>query len=195
MIVETSHSLGRRVVAHCTCTAAIDNAVTAAVDFIEHAMFNTPEQAGVYDPRVAERLAKSGIVVTPTLQVFRDLVDLLPAGPERDGWQLRNEAHEHSVRNLHALGVPLLAGSDAGWRATTFDSFWKELDELVVSGLTPVQAVNAATGAIARAWGYEQFGAIAPGRTADLVVARGDVAHDIRCLTDIQAVYQAGLRV
>ena len=195
VIVESSHALGRRVVAHCTCTAAIDNAVTAGVDFIEHAMFNTPEQGGLYDPRVAERLATSGIVVTPTLQVFRDLVDLLPAGPERDGWQERNHAHQEAVRKLHTLGVPLLAGSDAGWRATAFDTFWKELDELVACGLTPVQAINAATGAIARAWGYERFGAIAAGRAADLVVVSGDVSRDIRRLASVQAVYQSGAQV
>jgi imidazolonepropionase-like amidohydrolase len=93
------------------------------------------------------------------------------------------------------LGVPLLAGSDAGWRATAFDTFWKELDELVVCGLTPVQAVNAATGAVARAWGYERFGAIAAGRAADLVVVSGDVSRDIRRLASVQAVYQSGAQV
>ena len=194
-IVETSHALGKRVVAHCTCTAAIENAVTAQVDFIEHAMFNAPTQQAIYDPRVAELLAKSGIAVTPTLQVFRDLVDLLPDSPERSSWQVRNEAHENVVRNLHALGVPLLAGSDAGWRATAFDTFWKELDELVVCGLAPVQAIGAATGAISKAWGYDQFGTIQVGRTADLVVVAGDVARDIKRLARVQAVFQAGVKV
>ena len=195
VIVGTSHALGRRVVAHCTCTAAIENAVAAQVDFIEHAMFNAPTQQAVYDPRVAELLAKSGIAVTPTLQVFRDLVDLLPDGPERTGWQVRNEAHRMTVRSLHALGVPLLAGSDAGWRATAFDTFWKELDELVECGLSPVEAIGAATGAISKAWGYDQFGAIQPGRTADLVVVAGDVSRDIKRLARVQAVYQAGVKV
>ena len=195
VIVETSHALGKRVVAHCTCTAAIENAVTAQVDFIEHAMFNAPTQQATYDPRVAELLAKSGIAVTPTLQVFRDLVDLLPDSPERSSWQVRNEAHENVVRKLHALGVPLLAGSDAGWRATSFDTFWKELDEVVLCGLAPVQAIGAATGAISKAWGYDQFGAIQAGRTADLVVVAGDVSRDIKRLARVQAVYQAGVKV
>jgi imidazolonepropionase-like amidohydrolase len=195
VIVETSHALGKRVVVHCTCTAAIENAVTAQVDFIEHAMFNAPTQQAIYDPRVAELLAKSGIAVTPTLQVFRDLVDLLTDGPERSSWQVRNEAHENAVRNLHALGVPLLAGSDAGWRATAFDTFWKELDELVGCGLAPVQAIAAATGAISKAWGYDNFGMIQSGRMADLVVVPGDVSRDIKRLARVQAVYQAGVKV
>ena len=132
--------------------AAIANAVEAGVDFIEHAMFTGPDGPSHYDPRVAEALARSGIRVTPTLQVFRDLVDLLPPGAERDGWQARREAHEAQIARLHNLGVPLLAGSDAGWRATRFDTFWKELDELVICGLSPVEAVHAAVGqAVARA--------------------------------------------
>ncbi|MEP7198952.1 MAG: amidohydrolase family protein, partial [Chloroflexota bacterium] len=193
VIVESAHALGKRVVAHCTCTAAIENAVTAHVDFIEHAMFSAPTQQTIYDPRVAELLAKSGIAVTPTLQVFRDLVDLLPDSPERSNWQVRHAAHENVVRDLHALGVPLLAGSDAGWRATAFDTFWKELDELVICGLTPVQAIHAATGAIGKAWGYNHFSTLEVGRAADLVVVTGDASRDIKRLASVQAVYQAGV--
>ncbi len=193
VIVRTAHDLGKTVTTHCTCTAAIANAVEAGVDFIEHAMFTGPAGPSNYDPRVAEALAKSGIRVTPTLQVFRDLVDLLPPGPERDGWQARREAHEAQIAKLHDLGVPLLAGSDAGWRATRFDTFWKELDELVICGLSPVEAVHAATGRTAEALGLaNRVGTVQPGRSADLLLARGNVAQDIGCLQYVHSVYQAG---
>lgn len=192
VIVDTAHMLGRRVVAHCICITAIENAVDAGVDFIEHAMFTTPDQGVQFDARVAEKLAKAAIPVTPTMQVFRDLVDLLPPGAERDTWRIRNEGHREVIGKLHAYGVTLLAGSDAGWRATAFETFWKELDELVNSGLTPVQAVQAATGAIAQTWGYTDFGLIAAKRSADLVVVEGNLAAGIDCLNHVRAVYQAG---
>jgi imidazolonepropionase-like amidohydrolase len=66
---------------------------------------------------------------------------------------------------------------------------------LVVCGLAPVQAIGAATGAISKAWGYDQFGTIQAGRTADLLVVAGDVARDIKRLARVQAVYQAGVKV
>jgi len=191
-IADTAHILGKRVVAHCICTTAIENAVDAGVDFIEHAMFTQPDGGVRFDPRVADKLARSGIAVTPTMQVFRDLRDLLADGIERDNWTTRNDAHRAVVAELHSRGVPLLAGSDAGWRATAFETFWKELDELVIAGLSPTAAVSAATGAIARAWGYDQFGLIAPGYIADLVAVEGDLSANIRCLEKVRAVYQRG---
>jgi uncharacterized protein (DUF885 family) len=49
-----------------------------------------------------------------------------------------------------------LAGSDAGWRATAFTTYWRELDELVRLGLSPVAAIHASTGAVANALKLDQ---------------------------------------
>lgn len=192
-IVETAHGLGRRVSAHCIATGSIENAVAAGVDLIEHASFYGPDLIPHLDERVAEQLARSGIPVTPTLQVNRDLVDLLPEGPERTLWQRRQESQREIVRRLRELGVPILAGSDAGWRATAFDTFWKELDELVACGLTPLEAIRAATSAATEALGIDdQFGAVSPGQRADLVAVAGNPAHDIRAVKAVTMVMQAG---
>jgi imidazolonepropionase-like amidohydrolase len=195
-LVETAHGLGRKVSAHCIATASIANAVEAGVDMIEHASFYGPDLVPHLDPRVADLLAEAAIPVTPTLQVARDMVDLLPDGPERDLWRQRQEAHHAIVRTLHARGVPMLAGSDAGWRATAFDTFGKELEELIVCGLSVPDAIHAATGGVTRALGYsETFGTIQPGQRADLVAVAGNLATDIHCLTHVSAVMQAGARV
>jgi imidazolonepropionase-like amidohydrolase len=195
-IVETAHDLGRTVTMHCIATESIERAIDAGADFIEHAMFFDRDLEPRYDPRIAERLAESGITVTPTLQVNRDLVDLLPEDAERDQWLIRQESHRTMTARLHELGVPLLAGSDAGWRATAFDTFWKELDELVVCGLTPVEAIRAATGAAAAALGADgRYGTIEPGATANLLAVEGNAAADIRCLAQVRAVFAAGLAV
>ncbi len=192
-IVDTAHGLGRLVSAHCIATASIENAVDAGVDLIEHASFFAPSGANVFDERVAEKLAKSGIPVTPTLQVNRDLVDLLPEGDERSLWQRRQESQREFVGRLHALGVPMLAGSDAGWRATAFDTFWKELDELVASGLSPVAAIHAATGAVTNALRLgETFGTVRAGQQADLIAVPGNLAEDISRLANVELVMQRG---
>lgn len=195
-IVETAHGLGRRVAMHCIATASIDLAVAAGADLIEHASFFGPDLAPRYDPAVAERLARAAIPVTPTLQVARDLVDLLPEGPERTLWRRRQEEHRAIVARLWGLGVPILAGSDAGWRATAFDTFWKELEELAACGLTPIEVVRAATGAVSAALGDgDRFGAIGPGRVADLLAVDGDLAADVRCLRRVRGVFQGGIAV
>ncbi len=193
VIVETAHDLGRMVAAHCIATASIENAIQAGVDLIEHASFFGPDLIPQFDARVAEKLARASIPVTPTLQVNRDLVDLLPEGPERALWERRQQAQREIVSALRDLGVPLLAGSDAGWRATAFDTFWKELDELVECGFSAVAAIHAATGAVSRALrSDERYGTIRPGQIADLVAVEGQVEASIKYLREVRGVIQAG---
>jgi imidazolonepropionase-like amidohydrolase len=192
-IVETAHAMGRTVTAHCIATASIANAVAAGVDHIEHASFMGPDLQPDFDERIANDLAASGIPVTPTLQVARDLVDLDPDSPDYDLWRRRQESGRTIISNLRELGVPLLAGSDAGWRATAFDTFWKELDELVACGLTPTAAIHAATGAASAAMGTaDHFGTIQPGLLADLLAVDGDLSADITRLRDVRLVLQGG---
>jgi imidazolonepropionase-like amidohydrolase len=193
VVVETAHDLGRKVSMHCIATESIDRAVAAGADLIEHASFYGTDLVPRYDPAVGERLARTGIPVTPTLQVARDLVDLDDANPDAALWRQRRETHLEIVARLRELGVPILAGSDAGWRATAFDTFWKEFDELTAAGLTPVEAVRAGTGATAQSLGLaDSVGTVQPGHRADLLVVDGDLGADIGCLRNVRAVYQAG---
>jgi imidazolonepropionase-like amidohydrolase len=196
VIVETSHELGRKVSMHCIATESVDRAVAASADMIEHAMFYGRDLVPRIDEAVAERLARAGTPVTPTLQVARDLIDNQSPSDDLALWMERCEKGIEIASRLRELGVPLLAGSDAGWRATAFDTFWKEVAELVVVGLTPVQAVAAATSGPARVLGQEQVtGAIRTGLRADLLVVAGNVAEDIRCLQRVEAVFQGGQQV
>jgi imidazolonepropionase-like amidohydrolase len=192
-IVEAAHDLGKLVAMHCIATESIARAVAAGTDLIEHAMFYDTDLIPRYNPAVAERLAKSGIAVTPTMQVNRDLIDLLPGDPNYDRWLHNEEEAQKTVANLKALGVPLLAGSDSGWRATAFDTFWKELHELTLSGLTPAEAIHSATGAVTKTVRlHDTFGTITPGLLADLVAVNGNVANDIALLQSVKHVYQSG---
>jgi imidazolonepropionase-like amidohydrolase len=196
VVVETSHELGRKVSMHCIATESIDRAMAAGADMIEHAMFYGKDLIPRIDEAVAERLARAGTPVTPTLQVARDLIDNPSPADDLTLWMERYEKGIEIASRLRELGVPLLAGSDAGWRATAFETFWKEVAELVAVGLSPVHAIAAATSGPARVLGQEQVtGAIRTGLRADLLVVAGNVAEDIRCLQSVKAVFQGGQQV
>jgi imidazolonepropionase-like amidohydrolase len=72
----------------------------------------------------------------------------------------RRDAQWEMMRRLHRAGVRLLVGSDAGWRYTRFDAVWRELEELVVCGLSPLEAITGATGGAAAAIGRTDEGRV-----------------------------------
>jgi imidazolonepropionase-like amidohydrolase len=195
VIVETAHDLGRKVSMHCIATESIDRAITAGADLIEHAMFYGLDVVPRLDERVAQRLADSQIPVTPTTQVAKDILDLRSPADDMAVWAERRAAALEIVARLREMGVPMLAGSDAGWRATAFETFWRELAELVEAGMSPVAAIAAATSGPANALGLDHVGTLHPGLRADLLVVEGNVATDIRCLARVKAVFQGGRQV
>lgn len=101
-----------------------------------------------------------------------------------------------NVRRLHAAGVTILAGSDAQSGVFPGAGLHRELALLVESGLTPAEAIRAATIAPARflAGGAEpEFGLVAPGKIADLLLVDGDPTIDLAALTEIRAVILRGV--
>lgn len=101
-----------------------------------------------------------------------------------------------TVRRLHSAGVTILAGTDAPNPGTAHGAAMPiELAYLVRSGLTPAQALKAATSVPARTWGMADRGRIAPGYRADLLLVGGDPTRDIGALRDIVAVWKNGMRV
>jgi imidazolonepropionase-like amidohydrolase len=101
-----------------------------------------------------------------------------------------------SVRALHAVGVDILAGTDAGNPGTAHGaSIHQEMQLLVQAGLTPIQALRAATSLPAERFGLAQRGKIAPGYRADLVLLQGDPTIDIEQTRAIAQVWKNGFAV
>ena len=202
--IDEAHKIGKLASCHCIATVSVERALDAGTDHIEHCSFMAPDSTWRYDERVAQRVADAGVYVTATLQV---MVDSMAIMQERYAQGIatpqevqvvtltphRNEESIANIRHLHDLGVPIVAGNDAGWRYTGFDDFHKELALLVRAGMTPLEAIHAATGRAAKACQLDGIaGTIAAGCAADLLAVRGDPATDLSALNMPAMVLQAG---
>lgn len=100
---------------------------------------------------------------------------------------------------MFRAGVPVLAGTDgtggAGHPTTHGISYHGELALLVAAGLTPVQALTAATAAPADAFGLHDRGRVAAGLRADLLLVGGNPLTDITAVRDIAGLWRRGVPV
>jgi len=106
-----------------------------------------------------------------------------------------------TVAACHRAGVTILAGTDANQTAAApasppyGSSLHHELALLVDAGLTPVEALRAATATAAAYFGLDDRGVIEPGKRADLVLIDGDPVQDINAIRNVAAVWCAGVQV
>ena len=202
--VSAAHRLDIPVTVHCRGIPGIVNALEAGVDQIEHACFERPDGTLSFDPKLVRRMARGGICVTPTIQLYRDVqvhlkkkaVDnSLNAAEEKRLAGLPGviESKLKALRGFLAAGVTVVAGNDAGLPYTGFGCLWQELDAMMSGGMTAIQAITAATRAAARTMGMEdRIGSIQPGKQADLLVVDGDPTTDIAALSRVRLVMLAG---
>ena len=107
---------------------------------------------------------------------------------------------EQAKRNLGLLadgGVTIAMGTDSGTQLGRWQGYFEhvELELMVEAGLTPMQALVAATGNAARVMGLDELGALEPGRWADFVVLDADPLADIRNTRRMDSVWIAGRRL
>jgi imidazolonepropionase-like amidohydrolase len=153
-VMEAAVAAGRPVFAHAIGRAGALLAAERGVRALAH----TP----VVDSVAAARLKASGIVVVSTLAT-------LTARPEA-------EAIRRSIRLLRAVGVPVVLGSDAG--VLRHGRNVEELLALLRAGLTPAEAIRAATVEAAELLQRTDLGEIAVGGVADFVVVSEDPLRD-----------------
>jgi imidazolonepropionase-like amidohydrolase len=173
-LVDEAHALDRRVMCHALGGRGLEIAVAAGVDSIEHGCYLGEE------PALLDRMAERGIFFVPTFAVY-EYHRKSPQPHVRERALALKEAHEQSLRRALAAGVRIAAGTDAGGHDHPANAL--ELACLVRAGMTPLQALKAATGWAAECLGLEgEIGTVEKGKRADLVVVAGDPLADIACL-------------
>ncbi|MGH7056230.1 MAG: amidohydrolase family protein [Stellaceae bacterium] len=179
-LVEEAHALDRRVMCHALGGRGLRIAVEAGVDSIEHGCYLAEE------PALLDRMAARGIFFVPTFAVY-DFHRKSPQPHVRERALALKEAHDESLRRALSAGVRIAAGTDAGGHGHPANAL--ELACLVRAGMTPLQALQAATGWAAECLGLERdIGTIERGRLADLVVVDGDPLADIAVLQNPERI-------
>jgi len=190
--VDEAHRARRRAAAHAMADEGIAWCLDAGIDTIEHGVFLTEG--------LATRMATQGTALVATLIAPHAIVEGgLAAGiPEfavTKSLALR-ERHFESFRLALRAGVTIAAGTDAGTPLNPHGSIVPELALMVAAGMTPLQAVRAATSVAAQVLGIAaETGSIAPGLVADLIAVEGDPATDIKALDAIRLVVADGRTV
>lgn len=179
-LVDEAHALGRRVMCHALGGPGLRTAIEAGVDSIEHGCYLDE------DPELITMMAEKGIFFVPTFTVYIFHREVSPPHVRVRGRDLE----PHHIESLHRVleaGVKVGAGTDAGGHQHHINA--RELQCMVEAGMSPMQALQAATGWAAECLGIESdVGTIQPGKLADLVVVDGDPLQDIGVLQDHQRI-------
>ena len=185
--VETAHSLGMKVAAHIYPAPAIENAVRAGVDSVEHGSFATAQ--------TFELMKSHGTYLVPTLTVYdvfytvaHDHPELLTPGTAPK--ELANDLLPKKNLPLAVKsGVKIAYGTDLGEGDHTL-----EFELLIANGMKPMDAIFAATRNAADLLGRsDKVGSIQPGRLADIVAIPADPTSQPDALRHVGFVMKGGV--
>ena len=189
-IVHTAHRMGRRVTAHAHSTEGVNAALRAGVDSIEHGTFLDGESIKVYKA--------SGAYLVPTLLAgatvtawANDPQGFLSAPARAKALEVGPKMMQMG-RRAHAGGVKIAFGTDAS--VAKHGTNARELSLLVQAGLTPLEALRAATVGSADHLGLsKEVGSLAPGKFADIVAVDGDPLAAVSELEHVTFVMKGGV--
>lgn len=211
--IAESHAAGVPVVAHATRLRIAKAMVEAGVDVLAHSVADTP-----MGDDLLKEMARRGVAYVTTLVVdegYREVLggqvrlsaierrlgdpeviatwNELPR-PMPWGRPALGEAEAENLRRAVRQGVTLAAGSDAGNIGTLHGpALHRELELMVAAGITPMQALVAATRGGAAVMGRAaELGTVEPGKLADLVILDADPLADIRNTRRIHRVIKGG---
>jgi imidazolonepropionase-like amidohydrolase len=173
-LVDEAHTLGRRVMCHALGGPGLRAAVEVGVDSIEHGAYLDQ------DPELLTMMREKNIFFTPTFSVF--VHHGAKGNPHAKA--IARAFRDHQAKSLQMAieaGVKVASGSDeGGWE---HGNNAHEIRCLVEAGMTPMQAIVAATGNAAECLRLDrELGTITPGKKADLILVNGDPLKDVTIL-------------
>jgi imidazolonepropionase-like amidohydrolase len=216
-VIAAAHDQGAMAIVHISKLEAARDAVNGGADGLVHIFADT-----AIDDELLASMKERNVFVIPTLSIIASAADrglgaellqdenLQPylSGMQLDGlavsmsggrdlsqWFDLDIAVEN-VRRLHEAGIPILAGTDAPNPGTAYGvSMYGELELLVKAGLSPSEALKAATAASAESFGLTGRGVIAVGARTDLLLVDGDPTTDILAARSIDRIFKNGFEV
>ncbi len=182
-IADEAHRAGVRVAAHAVGDSSIRACIRAGIDCIEHGFLATDD--------TIKLMADTGTFLVSTTYLTEAMA------VDRIAPELRKKAEvvfpqaQAMLPKAIAAGVRIACGTDAP--AVPHGQNAKELCALVDRGMTPMQAIRAATVTSAELIDAdEELGRLAPGYLADIVAVPGDVSRNIASTLDVRFVMKAG---
>jgi imidazolonepropionase-like amidohydrolase len=189
-VADEAHQWGLKVAAHAHGASGIKAAIRAGVDTIEHASLVDDEgiklcaarkqpcwfSMDIFNTEYTQAEGAKNGVLEDNLRKDREI-----AQTQRDGF-----------RQAHQAGVKMVFGSDAG--VMPHRTAGGQFRYMVEYGMTPMQAIQAATTNAAQALGQTaDVGAIAVGRYADIIAVSGDPTANVRLLEKVETVIKGGV--
>jgi len=191
-LVRAAHAFGRQTFAHASGDDGIEHAVEGGVDSVEHGFFIREDQLA--------RMRDRHIAWVPTFAPVQEQVDHAAqmAWDEQvvSNLQRMLDQHAASLVKAHAMGVPVIAGSDAGSMGVAHGlGLLYELALMEAAGLPPLAVIQAATGTSAKRLGYkEDFGQIKPGfRSRFILTPHNPLASVTHLQKDKYVVYDGAV--
>ncbi len=185
-LVEEAHAWELPVVVHCHTQPGLNYCIEAGVDQIHHGAF--------IDEAAVHGISDRALFYTPTLSVTceRNIDGLADQPWQTREMKLSQPVHRAGVRLAAKLGVRLGVGTDYPGNPISWDygdRTMYELQELVACGLSPMEAIVAATRTNADAYGrLDDLGTIEVGKLADLLMVTGNPAEDVTVLYDAESI-------
>ncbi len=186
-LVDEAHQHGRKVAAHAHGAAGIKAAIIAGVDSVEH--------SSLIDDEGIQLAKKNGTFLV--MDIYNDTfilehgaeVGMLPESLEKE--RSIGQAQRNNFRKAFQAGVRMAFGTDGG--VYPHGDNGKQFKYMVEYGMTPMQAIQAATVSAAELIGWpDKVGAIEPGRFADIIAVSGDPLEDVSVLENVGFVMKGG---
>ncbi len=186
-IVADAHRLGRKVAAHAHGAQGILWASQAGVDSIEHGSY--------IDDAAIDEMKKNGTYLVPTLYLGDWFIEHAAENHIPDFLLVKAKAvmpaARKNVSHAFANGVKVAFGTDAAVYPHGLNA--REFAVMVKLGLTPLQAIQAATVNAADLLGWsDKIGGIDPGKWADIIAVDGDPLQDVTTLEHVKFVMKGG---